>query len=109
MNQDWAKMMRDAQSSVLKMKQDMEKMQSELDQIMIEGTSGGGAVRIICNGNQIYKQVKISKDAVDPNDVETLEDLVLAALKDASTKAQNLMQTRANNLTAGMNLPPGLF
>lgn len=109
MNQDWEQMLRNARSSVEKMKTDMEKVQSELDQIMIEGTSGGGAVRIICNGNQVYKQVKIKKEAVDPDDVETLEDLVLTALKDASTKAQALMAQRANVLTQGMNLPPGLF
>lgn len=87
----------------------MAKMQAELEAIMVEGTSGGGAVTIICNGNQQFKSVKIKKEAVDPNDVETLEDLVLAAVRDASTKAQNLMQQRANSLTAGMKLPPGLM
>lgn len=109
MTQDWAKMMRDAQNSLAKMQQDMAKMQAELEAIMVEGTAGGGAVKIICNGNQQFKTVKIQKDAVDPNDVETLEDLVLAAIKDASTKAQGLQQQRANTLTAGMNLPPGMF
>lgn len=109
MTQDWAKMMRDAQNSLSKMQQDMAKMQAELESIMVEGTSGGGAVSIICNGNQQFKSVKIKKEAVDPNDIETLEDLVLAAVKDASTKAQNLMQQRANTLTAGMKLPPGLM
>jgi DNA-binding YbaB/EbfC family protein len=106
MNQDWAKMMRDAQSSLMKMQQDMAKMQAELAAIMVEGTAGGGAVTIICNGNSEFKQVKIRKDAVDPEDVETLEDLILAAIKDASTKAQALMQQRAGALTA--KLPPGL-
>ncbi len=106
---DFSKMMRDAQSSILKMKQDMDKMQSELAAVIIEGTAGGGAVKVICNGNQEYKSVKIKKEAIDPNDPETLEDLVLAAIKDASTKAQALMQQRAGALTAGMNLPPGLI
>lgn len=109
MNQDWAKMMRDAQQSLAKMQGDMAKMQAELAAVIVEGTAGGGAVTILCNGNQEYKSVKIKKEAVDPDDVETLEDLVLAAIKDASTKAQALMQQRANSLTAGMNLPPGLI
>ncbi|MBX9570969.1 MAG: YbaB/EbfC family nucleoid-associated protein [Candidatus Obscuribacterales bacterium] len=108
MNQDFGKMMRDAQNSLAKMQQDMAKMQTELAAIMVEGTAGGGAVTIICNGNSEFKQVKIKKEAVDPNDVETLEDLVLAAVKDASAKAQALMQQRAGALTAGLNLPPGM-
>jgi len=108
MTQDWAKMMRDAQSSLMKMQQDMAKMQTELAAVMVEGTAGGGAVTVICNGNAEFKSIKIKKEAVDPDDVETLEDLVLAAVKDASTKAQNLMQQRAGGLTAGMKLPPGM-
>lgn len=108
MNQDFGKMMRDAQNSLAKMQQDMAKMQAELAAVMVEGTAGGGAVVVVCNGNQEFKQVKIKKEAVDPNDIETLEDLVLAAVKDASTKSQNLMQQRAGALTAGLNLPPGL-
>ncbi len=109
MTQDWAKMMQDAQNSLMKMQQDMAKMQGELAAIMVEGTSGGGAVTIICNGNSEFKSVKIKKEAVDPDDIETLEDLVLTAVKDASTKAQALMQQRANSLTAGMKLPPGMM
>lgn len=110
MNQDeMARRMREAQSSLMKMQQDMNKMQEELSAIMVEGTAGGGAVVVICNGNNEFRSVKIKKEAVDPNDVETLEDLVLAAVKDASFKAQKLLQQRANSLTAGLNLPPGLF
>lgn len=109
MTQDWSKMMRDAQQSLMKMQQDMAKMQAELAAVIVEGTAGGGAVVVTCNGNHEFKSVKISKEAVDPNDVETLEDLVLAAVKDASTKVQTLLQQRAGQLTAGMNLPPGLL
>lgn len=107
MNQDWSKMMKDAQKSLMKMQQDMAQMQAELAQVIVEGTAGGGAVVITCNGNNEFKSVKIAKEAVDPNDVETLEDLVLAAVKDASNKVQGLLQQRAGQLTAGMNLPPG--
>ncbi len=108
MTQDWAKMMRDAQNSLSKMQTDMAKMQAELAAIMVEGTAGGGAVTVICNGNSEFKSVKIKKEAVDPDDIETLEDLVLAAVKDASNKASALMKQRADSLTAGMKLPPGL-
>lgn len=105
MSQDFQKMMRDAQKSLMKMQQDMAAMQQELAGISVEGTAGGGAVTVTCNGNGKFTAVKISKDAVDPEDVETLEDLVLAAIKDASAKVEELVQKRAANITAGVNLP----
>jgi DNA-binding YbaB/EbfC family protein len=108
MSQDFNKMMRDAQKSLMKMQQDMAQMQQELAALRIEGTSGGGAVTVTCNGNGDFSKVKISKDAVDPEDVETLEDLVLGAIKDATGKVQELVQKRAGNITSGMNLPPGM-
>jgi DNA-binding YbaB/EbfC family protein len=106
MSQDFQKMMRDAQKSLMKMQQDMMAMQQELAGLRIEGTAGGGAVTVVCNGNGEFVSVKISKDAVDPEDVETLEDLVLAALKDGHEKVQALVQSRAGNITK--NLPPGM-
>ena len=108
MSQDFQKMMRDAQKSLMKMQQDMMAMQQELAGMRIEGTSGGGAVTVVCNGNGEFTSVKIKKEAVDPEDVETLEDLILAAMKDANAKVQELVQKRAGNITQGMNLPPGL-
>jgi nucleoid-associated protein EbfC len=108
MNNDMAKMMREAQKSLMKMQQDMAAMQQELAGVRVEGTAGGGAVTVTFNGNGDPTAVKISKDAVDPEDVETLEDLVLAAMKDAHQKTQELVQKRAGNITAGLNLPPGL-
>jgi DNA-binding YbaB/EbfC family protein len=108
MSQDFQKMMRDAQQSLAKMQQDMAKMQQELAATVVEGTSGGGAVTISCNGNSEFLSVKIKKEAVDPEDVETLEDLILGAIKDASTKAQALLQQRAGHLTQGLKLPPGM-
>jgi DNA-binding YbaB/EbfC family protein len=108
MSQDFSKMMRDAQTAMAKMQKDMAKMQEELAATVVEGTAGGGVVKVTCNGNAEFQSVKIAKEAVDPDDVETLEDLVLAAIKDASGKAQQMLQQRAGHLTAGMNLPPGL-
>lgn len=108
MSQDFSKMMRDAQKSLAKMQQDMLQMQQELAGLKIEGTAGGGAVTVVCNGNGEFTKVSIKQEAVDPEDVETLEDLVLAAVKDANTKVQELVQKRAGNITSGLNLPPGL-
>ncbi len=109
MSQDFSKMMRDAQKSLMKMQQDMAQMQQELAAMRIEGSAGGGAVTVMCNGNGDFTSVKIKKEAVDPEDVDTLEDLVLAAIKDATTKQQNLVQSRAGSITQGLNLPPGMF
>jgi DNA-binding YbaB/EbfC family protein len=106
--QDYQKMMRDAQKSIMKMQQDMMVMQQELAGILVEGTAGGGAVTVTCNGNGEFKSVKFKKEAVDPEDIETLEDLVLAAIKDANNKVQELVQKRAGNISAGLNLPPGM-
>lgn len=109
MQPDFNKMMRDAQKSMQKMQQDMAKMQDELARTQVEGTSGGGAVKVVCTGSGEFNSVKISKEAVDPEDVETLEDLVLAAIKDASAKSQALMAEKTGNITKGLNLPPGMF
>lgn len=110
MSFDYNKMMKDAAKSLQKMQQDMAKMQQELSEIRVEGTAGGGAVTVICNGNGDFISVKIKKEAIDPEDAETLEDLVLGAIKDASAKSQALVQQRAGHLTQGMNLPgfPGM-
>ncbi len=108
MQQDFNKLMRDAQKSLQKMQQDMAQVQQELAATKVEGSAGGGAVKITCTGSAEFQSVKIKPEAVDPNDVETLEDLILAAIKDASQKAQELMAQRTGNITKGLNLPPGL-
>ena len=108
MSQDFNKMMRDAQKSIMKMQQDMAQMQQELAAMRIEGTSGGGAVTVVCTGTGDFISVKIKKEAVDPEDVDTLEDLILTAVKDATKKMQEIMQKRTANVTQGLNLPPGL-
>ena len=105
MQPDYNKMMRDAQKSLQKMQQDMAKVQQELAAMTVEGTSGGGAVRISCNGQAEFTAVKISPEAVDPADVETLEDLVLAAINDASQKTQALIAEKTGTITKGLNLP----
>lgn len=108
MQQDLGKMMREAQKSLQKMQQDMAKVQQELAAASVEGSSGGGAVKVLCTGSGEFTSVKIKPEAVDPSDIETLEDLVLTAVKDASQKAQAMMADKTGGVTKGLNLPPGL-
>ena len=95
--------------SLLKQAQDMQRrMQdtvSALSERILEGSSGGGAVKAYVNGNQELQSVKIDKAAVDPDDVETLEDLVTTAVRQALVAAKELRDTETGKVTGGMNLP----
>ena len=104
MQPDLNQMMRNA----AKLQAEMEKIQNELSTTPVEGSSGGGAVKITCTGALDFTAVKISKDAVDPEDVETLEDLILTAIKDACEKAKDLGQKKMSKSMGGLGLPPGL-
>jgi nucleoid-associated protein EbfC len=88
-----------------KMQADMAKAQAELADATVEGTAGGGAVVVILTGTQDLKDIKISKDAVDPDDVETLQDLIRAAFNDALTKSRELAAQRLGSVTGGLKLP----
>lgn len=83
----------------------MEKMQEELATREIEGVAGGGALKVVVNGNQEIMKVEIRPDAVDPDDVEMLADLFRAAANQAIEKSKELQQENINQLTGGMNLP----
>ncbi|MEG0874480.1 MAG: YbaB/EbfC family nucleoid-associated protein [Clostridiales bacterium] len=91
-----------------KMQKDMERMQEEIGQRTVEATVGGGAVTVTASGSQEIKAVKINPDAVDLEDIEMLEDMVLAACNEAMKKAQDMMSTELGKITGGMNIP-GLF
>src|SRR5580658_4696465 len=101
---DMQKMMREMQ----KAQEALEKLQTELAGTPVEGSSGGGAVKITCTGALDFTAVKIKAEAVDPNDVETLEDLILAAIKDACNKSKELGQTKMGKTLGNIQLPPGL-
>lgn len=92
-----------------KMQAQMTLAQEELEKTVIEGTAGGGAVKVSVNGHGEMLSIKISKEAVDPNDVEMLEDMIISAAKDASDKAKELSNTKMNSLTGGMGGFPGLM
>lgn len=87
------------------MQKAMQKVQEELGNQEVTGTSGGGAVTVTMTGKSEVRRVKISADVVDKTDIETLEDLVTAAVNDAQTKAFDLAQSEMKKITGGMNLP----
>tara|TARA_R110002072_G_scaffold299403_2_gene474859 strand:- start:28221 stop:28526 length:306 start_codon:yes stop_codon:yes gene_type:complete len=95
--------------SLLKQAQDMQRRMQEttraLSERVLEGSSGGGAVKAYVNGNQELQSVKIDKAAVDPDDVETLEDLVTTAVRQALVAAKELRDAETSKVTGGMNLP----
>lgn len=84
-------------------------MQEKMKDLSVTGTSGGDMVRIDMNGQMEVTNVSISSEAVDPNDIGMLEDLVFAALSDATAKIKDKMKEEMSSLTGGMDLPPGLF
>lgn len=88
-----------------KMQKDMAKAQEELALKTVEGTAGGGMVTVIANGQKEIIDVKIKEEVVDPEDIEMLQDLVLAATNDALKKMEDLTNETMGQFTKGMNLP----
>ena len=83
-------------------------MREELKDEFVEGTAGGGVVKVTANGNQELTAITILPDAVDPDDVDMLQDLVLAAVNQAMEKAKDLNESRMSEITGGLKFP-GLF
>ena len=81
------------------------KAQEELSRTTLEASSGGGAVKVIINGQQEIQSIKISPEVIDPADVQFLEDLVLTAVNEALTKSQELAAKRLGGLTGGLKIP----
>ena len=87
----------------------MARIQEELGSKEVEGTAGGGVVKVRVNGHQQVLGVEIERDAVDPEDVELLQDMVLAATNEALDRSRELAAGELGALTAGLGLPPGLI
>lgn len=87
-----------------KMQEDMAAAQDALAQETVEGSAGGGAVKAIVTGAGELRSMQISADVVDPDDVEMLEDLVVAAVSDGLRQAQELQQQRLGGVTGGLDL-----
>lgn len=98
-------MMKQAQAMQAK----MAKMQEELGDMTVEGSSGGGMVNVTVNGKQEILSIKIKPEVVNPEEVDILEDLVMAAITDARDKASKIMEEEMKKVTGGLGLPPGLF
>jgi len=92
-----------------KMQKDMMKVQEELEQRQIETSAGGGAITVVVTGKKELVSIKIKPEVVDPDDVEMLEDLILAAVNEAVRKAEEMVNNEMGKLTGGFGLPGGLF
>jgi DNA-binding YbaB/EbfC family protein len=95
------KMMKQAQQLQTKMM----KMQEELADKTIEASAGGGMVKVVANGRQQVISLEIEKEVVDPDDVEMLQDLILAAVNDALAKSQEMVSGEMSKLTGGLSIP----
>ena len=98
--------------NIMKQAQQMQakiaRVQQELETKEVEATAGGGMVTARANGKQQLLDLKIEKDVVDPEDIEMLQDLVLAAVNEAINKSQEMIQSEMSKVTGGMNIP-GMF
>ncbi|HEX3028515.1 MAG TPA: YbaB/EbfC family nucleoid-associated protein [Clostridia bacterium] len=100
-----ANLMKQAQ----KMQKDMEKMQEELQDKTVEATAGGGAITVVVSGKKELKEITIKPEVVDPDDVEMLQDLILAAVNEAIRKADEMVNGEMGKITGGLGGMPGLF
>jgi len=95
--------------NLMKQAQQMQdQMQQKMAQTKVDGTAGGGMVTATMTGNKELVSLKIEKEAVDPNDVEMLQDLVMAAVNEASRKVDEAMQAQLGGMAGGMKIP-GMF
>ena len=90
------------------MQADMARAQQELEELRVEGTAGGGVVKAVVTGKMDIVSVTIDPEVVDPDDLEDLQDLVVAAVADAQTNAKAAAEEKMNRIAGGMGLPPGL-
>lgn len=98
----------DLMSQVRKMQEELEKVQESLGDERITGTAGGGMVTVVVDGHQEILSIELKPEVVDPDDVEMLQDLLLAAIKDAVEKSKALAEEKMGGVTGGLGLPPGL-
>ncbi|HYK75054.1 MAG TPA: YbaB/EbfC family nucleoid-associated protein [Pseudoneobacillus sp.] len=100
--------MQNMMKQMQKMQKKMEEAQVKLGEEKIEGTAGGGMVTVVISGHKEILEVNIKPEVVDPDDIDMLQDLVLAATNDALKKAEELTNNTMGQFTKGMNLP-GMF
>ncbi|HHX42182.1 MAG TPA: YbaB/EbfC family nucleoid-associated protein [Armatimonadetes bacterium] len=93
---------------VQKFQEEQERLMAELEEMHVEGSAGGGVVNATVTGSGDLVAIKIDPDAVDPDDVEMLEDMVVAAVRDALAKAQKVREEKLGSLMSGLPKIPGL-
>ena len=94
---------------VQKMQADMAKVQEELKQRTLEVTAGGGAIKVVITGDKEIRSIKIAPDAVDPEDLEMLEDMLVAVFNEAVKNVDEMTASEMGKVTAGLNLPKGML
>jgi len=99
------KMLGDLMRQAQKLQEEMMKAQEEAKKKTVEATAGGGMVTVVASGSGEIVSIKIEKDVVNPDDVEMLQDLILAATNEAIRRAQELVQGDMSKLTGGLNMP----
>jgi len=92
-----------------KLQSEMQRVQEELGDKTVEATAGGGMVTVVANGKQEIVSIKIDPEVVDKDDVEMLEDLIVAAVNESKKRAQELAANEIGKLTGGLGIPPGLI
>jgi DNA-binding YbaB/EbfC family protein len=97
--------MANLQRMAMQMQQDMARVQAELETLTVDGTAGGGVVKATVTGKQELVAVVIDRSAVDPDDVEMLQDLVLTAVNEALTASRELAEQKMGAVTAGLRIP----
>lgn len=88
-----------------KMQAQLTKAQEDLNKKEVEGTAGGGMVKVVLNGAQELQSISLNPEVVDPDDVEMLEDLIIAAFNNAQEKVKEISNSAFGGLTSGMNIP----
>jgi DNA-binding YbaB/EbfC family protein len=86
----------------------MAEMQAQLETVEMTGASGGGLVQVTVGGKGDLRRIKLDKSLIDPNEVEVLEDLIVAAFNEAKTRVEAHVATEMAKLTGGLQLPPGM-
>ena len=101
--------MANLQRMAMQMQQSMERVKGELAEATVDGSAGGGVVKAVATGDQKLVSITIDPSAVDPADVEMLQDLISAAFNEAIKKVDDMMASEMGKLTGGLNLPPGML
>lgn len=105
MTKRFGDIMRQAQ----KLQTEIKKIQDELADRTVEASAGGGMVTVVANGRQDIVSIKIDPEVVDKDDIDMLEDLIVAAVNESRRRAQEVMMGEIAKVTGGLGMPPGLF